>query len=783
MNTTCQHCGKALTAKAVDGLCPECLLKVGLGSAPGAEPVAAQPPLTPAELAEHFPQLEIIECLGRGGIGVVYRARQKSLNRIVALKLLAPERVTDPKFAERFAQEARALAALNHPHIVTIYDFGSVAGVADPGRPVSAMPAVDQMYFFVMEFVDGVNLRQAMKAGRFTPEQALAVVPPVCEALQYAHNHGIVHRDIKPENLLLDKEGRVKIADFGLAKMLGAESGAGVTTEHAASTGGTPAPQSLAAGTPQYMAPEQQHTPQLVDSRADIYSLGVVLYEMLTGELPGKPLEPPSHKVQIDVRLDAVVLRALEQQPGLRYQQVSDVKTMVETIATTPPQPVPSLGKTSATEFQALEKNAKAKAAGWWRVLLSLIWQILAALPLLLFTIFIVPKFIVLALDAHTELPSLTKWIVSTSGFLNWHYWIYWALLAASGLIGWLLWRSGGKPYLRRWTTTVVVSLFVSFVVTAAQVMMPLLQLTHALSGTHMKYGERAAVATSNFEPAVEYEGPIKRGIEPVEFVIGLGRPQLSNPAATAVCDGSFAFHDEPGHHILSTPLLAGLATIRLENALWNTITPRELELKLSGATTTNSISLDGPVPQTYAFKTQTRAVGVLQILGFTGDPSSVKFRYKLVQVGAENAAAIAKPAPKITTDQVIVEDLALHMLVAIREKDDSKLRALACDAVAGWRDALPNFAVEMRAQFRQLTGHEAFDLRAVEALVDGPLAVVKCTGPKELNGMYLVLFFVKTDDGWRNWSLRNAPPERRLNEFMKEKPPAAATDTKGAKP
>src|SRR5258706_8938694 len=137
-------------------------------------------------------------------MGVVYKARQKLLNRVVALKLLAPERVADVQFAERFTHEAQALATLNHPTIVTIYDFGQAGG----------------SYFLLMEFVDGVNLRQAMKAGRFTPEQALAIVPPVCEALQYAHDRGIVHRDIKPENLLLDKDGRVKIADFGIAKIL-----------------------------------------------------------------------------------------------------------------------------------------------------------------------------------------------------------------------------------------------------------------------------------------------------------------------------------------------------------------------------------------------------------------------------------------------------------------------------------------------------------------------------------------------------------------------------------
>jgi serine/threonine protein kinase len=277
---------------------------------------AAQPPLPPEQIAPHFPQLEILECLGRGGMGVVYKARQKTLNRLVALKLLAPERVRDAKFAERFTREAQALAALNHPNIVTIYDFGQAGG----------------FYFLLMEFVDGVNLRQLLRTRKFTPEEALAIVPPLCDALQFAHDRGIVHRDIKPENLLLDKAGRVKVADFGIARMLGTVNGNGNTSEPTAPENATQS----AVGTPEYSAPEQKTDPQRVDSRADIYSLGVVFYEMLTGELPGKRIEPPSRKVRIDVRLDEVVLRALEQKPELRYQQVSEVKTMVETIATTP---------------------------------------------------------------------------------------------------------------------------------------------------------------------------------------------------------------------------------------------------------------------------------------------------------------------------------------------------------------------------------------------------------------------------------------------------------------
>ena len=211
-----------------------------------------------------------------------------------------------------FTREAQALAALNHPNIVTIYDVGQAGG----------------FYFLLMEFVDGLNLRQLLRAQKFTPEEALAIVPPLCEALQYAHERGIVHRDIKPENLLLDKAGRVKVADFGIAKMLGATN---AEKQNAAPGNAT----QEALGTPGYSAPEQKSNPQRVDSRADIYSLGVVFYEMLTGELPGKKIEPPSRKVQIDVRLDEVVLRALEKTPELRWQTAADLRTQVETITQT----------------------------------------------------------------------------------------------------------------------------------------------------------------------------------------------------------------------------------------------------------------------------------------------------------------------------------------------------------------------------------------------------------------------------------------------------------------
>ncbi len=309
--SNCPHCGKPVPPTALGGICPECMLKAGLATqteGPHGTKVL-QPPPAPAEIASLFPQLEILECLGRGGMGVVYKARQPRLNRLVALKILARDKEQDAQFAERFSREAQALARLNHPNIVTVHDFGEAGGHC----------------YLVMEFVDGLNLRQLLQTGKMPPEQALTIVPKICEALQYAHEQGIVHRDIKPENILLDKSGRVKIADFGIAKMMGDEAGQQTLTGA-----------KDAVGTPHYMAPEQIEKPLTVDHRADIYSLGVVFYEMLTGELPLGKFQPPSQKVQVDVRLDEVVLRALEKEPERRYQQASEIKTRVETITQTP---------------------------------------------------------------------------------------------------------------------------------------------------------------------------------------------------------------------------------------------------------------------------------------------------------------------------------------------------------------------------------------------------------------------------------------------------------------
>ena len=377
----CPQCGTPLPAGALAGLCPACLLQAGAAADTVTE--GRQPGFIPpsvAELAPKFPQLEILELIGKGGMGAVYKARQRELDRFLALKILPPGIGDDPAFAGRFAREAKALAKLNHPGIVTIYDFGRTDG----------------LFYFFMEFVDGVNLRQLLHAGRVSAREALAIVPQICDALQFAHDQGIVHRDIKPENILLDRRGRVKVADFGLAKIVGLERGSvsgslemgqGAMGDSKGSNAGEiaaahrPASPDLTdagsvMGTPQYMAPEQREQPETVDHRVDIYALGVVFYQMLTGELPGGKIEPPSAKVRIDVRLDEVVLRALERKPELRYQQASVLKTQVETIAQTP---------ADANRRAEAQTGSTAARAGGWRIIVGIAIGVAAATMIIAF--------------------------------------------------------------------------------------------------------------------------------------------------------------------------------------------------------------------------------------------------------------------------------------------------------------------------------------------------------------------------------------------------------------
>lgn len=274
----------------------------------GDHRTAAFEPPTIARLAELFPDLQITDFIGAGGMGAVYKARQEGLDRVVALKILPEEFGHDARFALRFTREARTLAKLSHPNIVSVFEFGNM----------------EDTYYFLMEFIDGSTLRDVVSARQLAPQHALTIVPHLCDALQYAHDKGVVHRDIKPENILLAVDGSVKIADFGLSRILGNENQQETLT-------GT----HQVMGTPRYMAPEQLEGAHGVDHRADIYSLGVVFYEMLTGELPIGRFASPSEKVEIDVRLDEVVLRTLEKEPQRRYQRASQIKSDVQSITST----------------------------------------------------------------------------------------------------------------------------------------------------------------------------------------------------------------------------------------------------------------------------------------------------------------------------------------------------------------------------------------------------------------------------------------------------------------
>ncbi|MEM7012224.1 MAG: protein kinase [Verrucomicrobiota bacterium] len=323
---SCPTCGSEIPEDAPEGLCPKCvLLRVETTPARATSPAARTAPPIIEEIAEHFPELEILELIGAGGMGAVYKARQRSLDRLVALKILSHDLGEDPAFAERFSREARVLAKLSHPNIVNVFDTGTTGPFA----------------FLLMEFVDGVNLRQAMQTGGFAPSEALALVQDICAALKFAHEEGILHRDIKPENILIDSRGHVKIADFGIAKLVGEDpDGREMTLTLSGSV----------LGSPQYMAPEQIETPGDVDQRADIYSLGVVFYEMLTGELPLGRFALPSEKSQIDARIDEIVLRTLAKEREARFQTAGEVRTEVEAL-------------TSSSGAQEVTRNSKQKTS------------------------------------------------------------------------------------------------------------------------------------------------------------------------------------------------------------------------------------------------------------------------------------------------------------------------------------------------------------------------------------------------------------------------------------
>lgn len=245
--------------------------------------------------------------VGQGGMGAVYRGRQLRQGREVAVKILHQEHGTDYAYAERFRREAQMLAHMNHPNIVSVYDFG----------------VVRDYLFYAMEFIEGTDLYHVLTTRQMIGDKAVQIVLALCDALGYAHEKGLVHRDLKPANILIAKDGRIKLADFGLAKQLNRPTTLLTLTN-------------MAMGTPDYAAPEQYDTRAVIDHRADIYALGVVFYQMLTGVLPRGAWQPPSALAGCDARLDAVVVRALLPDRNQRYASALEFRQALET-ALTPP--------------------------------------------------------------------------------------------------------------------------------------------------------------------------------------------------------------------------------------------------------------------------------------------------------------------------------------------------------------------------------------------------------------------------------------------------------------
>ena len=277
------------------------------GSPPASRGGEWQPP-TPAELQGLVSNLVVESLIGKGGMGAVYRAHQPHLGRTVALKVLRPELAQDAAFVARFARESRAMARLSHPNIVALFDSGTSGGYA----------------WMVLEYIDGATLRTVLAEGRLSPQEAMRLVPQLCAGLQYAHGQGVIHRDLKPENILIDENGEAHLADFGLAKL--DESG---DLPEITQSG-------QVLGTLHYIAPEQLAGDTAANHRVDIYALGVLIYEMLTGNLPMGRFEPPSRRIAIDLRMDEVVLRSLERDPERRWQQVAQMTQVMEDIRTSP---------------------------------------------------------------------------------------------------------------------------------------------------------------------------------------------------------------------------------------------------------------------------------------------------------------------------------------------------------------------------------------------------------------------------------------------------------------
>jgi len=304
-STVCRNCGGKIFGDEPKGLCPACVLETGLGPLADETVAGIDDPGHPAEVLLDFGDYELLEEIGRGGQGVVYRARQKSLNRTVALKVIGLGQWATQAHLKRFRREAESAANLDHPCIVPIYEVGEREGSC----------------YFSMKFIDGGQLDEVTKRTPISTRNAAELIAKLARTVHYAHEHGILHRDIKPGNILVDTKGEPHLTDFGLARLLETKS----TVTHTMDV----------LGTPSYMAPEQASgRNEQLTSATDVYGLGAVFYQLLTGHPPfaggttyetvrlvleAEPRQLRLWNPKIDRELSTICLKCLEKDPKRRY--------------------------------------------------------------------------------------------------------------------------------------------------------------------------------------------------------------------------------------------------------------------------------------------------------------------------------------------------------------------------------------------------------------------------------------------------------------------------------